>query len=86
MKSSNFKQLINLQPSAQNKKNVITSFISVTQQYIFPILFLIMKNTPKDEFTTIVTIFIEFFQMLSFPFQSRVIIHLTLIVRLNMEI
>ena len=86
MKSSNFKQLINLQPSAQNKKNVITSFISVTQQYIFPILFLIMKNTPKDEFTTIITIFIEFFQMLSFPFQSRVIIHLTLIVRLNMEI
>ena len=86
MKSSNFKQLINLQPSAQNKKDVITSFISVTQQYIFPILFLIMKNTPKDEFTTIVTIFIEFFQMLSFPFQSRVIIHLTLIVRLNMEI
>lgn len=86
MKSSNFKQLINLQPSAQNKKDVITSFISVTQKYIFPILFLIMKNTPKDEFTTIVTIFIEFFQMLSFPFQSRVIIHLTLIVRLNMEI
>ena len=86
MKSSNFKQLINLQPSAQNKKNVITSFIAVTHQYIFPILFLIMKNTPKDEFTTIVTIFIEFFQMLSFPFQSRVIIHLTLIVRLNMEV
>lgn len=86
MKSSNFKQLISLQPSSQNKKNVITSFISITQQYVFPILFLIMKNTPKDEFTTIVTILIEFFQMLSFAFQSRVIIHLTIIVCLNMEI
>lgn len=85
MKSSNFKELINLQPS-QNNKNVLTSFISVTQKYIFPILFLIMKNTPKDEFITILTIIIEFFQMLSFAFQPRVIINITLIVCLNMEI
>ena len=85
MKSSNFKELINLQPS-QNNKNVLTSFISVTQKYIFAILFLIMKNTPKDEFITILTIIIEFFQMLSFAFQPRVIINITLIVCLNMEI
>ena len=73
MSSLGLSQLLNLQCNTQKTNIIITKIVTSFQKGLFPLFYLIMKNHPKNTFLLSFCIIIEAFQLLIFPFQSRVI-------------